>query len=43
MENYSQDLIMEDDDRSKQSWCNLKLKGAKIIYPAHGNPYRLED
>lgn len=39
---YSQDLIMEDDYRSKQSWYDLKLKGAKVIYPAHGNPYRLE-
>lgn len=39
---YSPDLVMEDDDKSKQSWKNLKLKGAKAIYPAHGNTYMLD-
>ena len=39
---YSPDLVMEGDYKSKQSWCDLKLKGAKVIYPAHGNAYSLE-
>lgn len=39
---YSPDLVMEDDDKSKQSWRELKRKGAKAIYPAHGNAYILE-
>ncbi|MCL6588041.1 MAG: MBL fold metallo-hydrolase, partial [Anoxybacillus sp.] len=38
---YSPDLVMEDDDKSKQSWRDLKRKGAKTIYPAHGNAYIL--
>ncbi|WP_313292012.1 MBL fold metallo-hydrolase [Faecalispora jeddahensis] len=36
---YSPALVMESDDKSKQSWNDLKLKGAKAIYPAHGNAY----
>jgi len=39
---YSPDLVMEDDDKSKQSWRELKRKGAKAIYPAHGNVYILD-
>ena len=39
---YSPDLVMEEDYKSKQSWSDLKLKGAKPIYPAPGNSYRLE-
>jgi len=39
---YSQDLIMEDDYKSKQSWHDLKLKGAKVIFLAHGGDYWLE-
>ncbi|ADU92931.1 MBL fold metallo-hydrolase [Geobacillus sp. Y412MC52] len=38
---YSPNLVMEDDDKSKQSWHDLKLKGAKVIYPGHGNVYTL--
>jgi len=39
---YPPDLIMEDDEKSRQSWYDLKLKGAKTIYPAHGTPYMLD-
>lgn len=39
---YPLELIMEGDDKSRQSWHDLKLKGAKTIYPAHGNPYMLD-
>lgn len=39
---YSPDLVMEGDDKSKQSWNDLKQKGAKAIYPAHGNAYILD-
>lgn len=39
---YPPDLVMEDDEKSMQSWHDLKLKGAKTIYPAHGNPYMLD-
>ncbi len=39
---YSPDLVMEDDCKSKQSWYDLKQKGAKVIYPAHGDAYRLD-
>lgn len=40
---YSPDLVMDGDYKSKQSWHDLKLKGAKAIYPAHGSPYGIED
>lgn len=36
---YSPDLIMEDDEKSRQSWCELEKGGALRIYPAHGNVY----
>lgn len=39
---YSPDLVMEGDDKSKQSWHDLKLKGAKAIYPGHGKAYMLD-
>lgn len=39
---YSPDLVMDDDEKSKQSWNDLKRKGAKVIYPAHGNVYTLD-
>lgn len=39
---YSPDLVMEDDEKSKQSWHDLRQKGAKTIYPAHGNVYVLD-
>ncbi len=39
---YSPDLVAEDDCKSRQSWYDLKLKGAKTIYPAHGTIYSLE-
>jgi len=39
---YPLELIMEGDDKSRQSWHDLKLKGAKTIYPAHGTPYILD-
>lgn len=39
---YSPAFIMEGDDKSKQSWNDLKLKGAKTIYPAHGQAYLLD-
>lgn len=39
---YPPELVMEGDDKSRQSWHALKLKGAKIIYPAHGSPYMLD-
>lgn len=39
---YSPALVMEGDDKSKQSWNDLILKGAKAIYPAHGNAYTLD-
>lgn len=39
---YSLDLVMEGDDKSKQSWNDLKQEGAVAIYPAHGNAYTLD-
>lgn len=39
---YPSDLVMDDDEKSKQSWDDLRLKGAKVIYPAHGNTYILD-
>lgn len=38
---YAPDLVMEDDHKSRQSWNDLRLKGAKTIYPAHGSAYAL--
>jgi len=32
----------EDDNKSKQSRYDLKLKGVKVIYSAHGDTYRLD-
>lgn len=39
---YFPDLVMEGDEKSKQSWNELRQKGAKAIYPAHGNAYMLD-
>jgi len=39
---YSPALVMEGDVKSKQSWSDLKLKGARAIYPAHGHAYILD-
>lgn len=32
-------MILEEDEKSKQSWQVLRDNGAKKIYPAHGDAY----
>jgi glyoxylase-like metal-dependent hydrolase (beta-lactamase superfamily II) len=35
----AEELLTAADDSSRQSWATLQAKGARLIYPGHGNPY----
>lgn len=32
-------IFAEDNDKLKESWRSLLVRGAKMIYPAHGEPF----
>lgn len=36
-----ENMVWEDDLKSKNSWDLLRRKGAKYIWPAHGDPFEL--
>ena len=36
-------LVLDKHTKAAQSWTVLKKKGAKIIYPAHGNKYEVHN
>jgi hypothetical protein len=35
-------IFAEDIGKVKKSWKKIIQQGAKIIYPAHGNPFSVE-
>jgi glyoxylase-like metal-dependent hydrolase (beta-lactamase superfamily II) len=39
---YAEELIMEDDQVSQESWKRLKAAGAQRICPAHSLPYYIK-
>lgn len=36
-------IFATDLDKLKESWCVLREKGAKIIHPAHGKPFIIDE
>ena len=35
-------ILAEDEPRLRESWAKLKERGAKMIFPSHGNPFSME-